>query len=160
MRAAGSNSCSNSSSFGATSAFEIGHARDVAARAVEAGDKAEPDRVGGQLKDDRNRRGRCLGGKRRRSGGRGNHGHLATDQIGRHRRQPIVLALRPAIFDRYVAAIDVAGFAQPFEKGGQGPRVSLRRLGVEKSDHRQRPLLRARRERPKHGAQLRCREGK
>src|SRR4029077_5379609 len=49
----------------------------------------------------------------------------------------------------------VAGFAQPFEKSGQGPRVSPRRLGVEEADHRQRRLLRARNARP----QQRCRRG-
>jgi hypothetical protein len=35
---------------------------------------------------------------------------------GHHRWQPITLALRPAVFDRHVLAIDVTGFAQPFEK--------------------------------------------
>ena len=76
---------------------------DVAARPVEAGDKASFDRVAADREDDRNRRGRRLG-RERRSGaaGRDDHGHLAANQIGRQRRQPIVSALRPAIFDRHV----------------------------------------------------------
>src|ERR1700676_375276 len=71
------------------------------------------------------------------------------NQIGRQCRQPIILAFCPAVFDHHIAAFDVTGFAQPFEKGRQGPRVSLRRLGVDKSDHRHRLLLRARCERPR-----------
>ena len=49
------------------------------------------------------------------------HGHLAADQIGRQRRQPVVLALRPAIFDRDVAALDVAGSRSG--PGGTRPRA-------------------------------------
>ena len=103
----------------------LGHARDVAARPAKAGDEAEPDRVAARFEDDRNGRGRRLCRKRRRSAGRGNHGHLTMNQISRHRRQPIVLAFRPTVFDRHVLAIDVTGFAQPFEKGGQVSRVTL-----------------------------------
>ena len=39
------------------------------------------------------------------------HGHLTANQIGRQRRQPIVLTFRPAVFDRDVLALDEAGFA-------------------------------------------------
>ena len=39
--ALGTNSCSSCSRFGATSTFVLGHARDVAARSVKAGDEAE-----------------------------------------------------------------------------------------------------------------------
>ena len=49
------------------------------------------------------------------------------NQISHHRRQLIVLALRPAVFDRDILAIDVTGFAQPFEKSRQLPRVTLGR---------------------------------
>ena len=73
---------------------------------------------------------------------------LATNEISGHRRQPIVVTLRPSIFDNHVLAIDVAGFAQPFEKSRQLPRVNLGRSGVEKPDHRHRRLLRTRRKRP------------
>src|SRR5215470_6770411 len=48
-----------------------------------------------------------------------NHSHLTMHQITHHRRHLINSALRPAVFDRHVAAIDVTGFAQTFEKGRQ-----------------------------------------
>ena len=69
-------------------------------------------------------------------------------QIGCHRRQPITSAIRPTVFDHDVAAIDVTGLAQPFEKGRQLWRVVLGRSDVEKPDHRHRRLLRTRRKRP------------
>ena len=34
---------------------------------------------------------------------------LAANQIGRQRQQPIVLSIRPAVFDRHVLAFDEAG---------------------------------------------------
>jgi hypothetical protein len=49
--------------------------------------------------------------ERPRRGGRGYHGHLATNQIGGQRRQSIVVSLRPAVFDRHVPTLDIAGFA-------------------------------------------------
>ena len=53
---------------------------------------------------------------------RGNHGGLVTSHIARHVRQSIVLALRPAIFDRHVPALEIAGFAQALAKGTQTAR--------------------------------------
>ena len=70
------------------------------------------------------RRGRSLGCKRGRSRGRGDHGHLTMNQIGRHRRQPIIVVLGPAVFDRHVLTVTVTGFAQPCEKRGQLSRVT------------------------------------
>ena len=56
--------------------------------------------------------------------GRSNHGHLTTNQIGRQSRQSIVLALRPAVFDRHVPALDIAGFAQALaERAHDGTAV-------------------------------------
>jgi hypothetical protein len=43
---------------------------------------------------------------------RENHGHLTANQIGRQCGQSIELVLSPAIFDRHIAALDVASFAQ------------------------------------------------
>src|SRR5215831_18899297 len=40
---------------------------------------------------------------------------------GCHRRQPINAVLRPAVFDQYVAAINITVLAQPFKKGRQLP---------------------------------------
>jgi hypothetical protein len=47
----------------------------------------------------------------------GKHAHLTTHQIVHHCRQLINSVPRPAVFDRHIAAFDVTGFAQPFEKG-------------------------------------------
>ena len=94
---------------------QSGDAGDVAARPVEAGDEAELDRIAAGLEHDRNRRGRRLG-REAGSGaaGGGDHGNRPADQFGGQRRQPIVLALRPAVFDRDVLALGIAGFAQAF----------------------------------------------
>src|SRR5262249_38825308 len=128
---------------------QLSYARDVAARPVKAGDEPELDRVAARFEDDRNFCGRRLGCEGWRRGGRGNHGHLTMNQIGRHRGQPIKATLRPAVLDRHVAAINITVLAQPFEKSRQLPRVTLRRIGVQKADHRYRWLLSARRERPR-----------
>ena len=80
---------------------------------------------------------------------RDDHGHLATNQIGRQRWQPIVLALRPAIFDRHVLALDIAGFVQALAERAQTICVQVRRIAAEKPYHRHSRLLRARGERPR-----------
>jgi hypothetical protein len=38
------------------------------------------------------------------------HRNAAADEIGCKRGQPIILILRPAVFDRHVLALDIAGF--------------------------------------------------
>jgi hypothetical protein len=48
---------------------------------------------------------------------------LTVDQVGCQRWYPIILALSPAIFDRYVSALNVAGSPQA-------------RCAMEESDHR------------------------
>ena len=47
------------------------------------------------------------------------HVDLAADQIGGQCGQPIIVALRPAVFDRHVLSLDVAGLAQPLAERGQ-----------------------------------------
>src|SRR5262249_13503699 len=63
--------------------------------------------------------------------------------------KPIVVTLRPAIFDRHVAAFDEAGLAQAFAECSDigGPPGWC--FTVEKPNYRHRLLLRARRERPR-----------
>src|ERR1700756_4000283 len=56
--------------------------------------------------------------------------------------------LRPAVFDRDILPLDIAGFLKTFTEGGHKERVSSGRSSAEESDHRHRRLLRARRERP------------
>src|SRR5258708_11867813 len=68
------------------------YARDVAARVVEAGDETSCDWVNADENDDRNRRSRRLGSECRRSAaGCHDHGHLTANEIGRQRRQPIIM---------------------------------------------------------------------
>ena len=57
-----------------------------------------------------------------------------TNQIGRQRRQPIVLVVRPAIFDRHVTALDIAGLAQALaERRQECAFVQAMRCGETRS---------------------------
>ena len=148
--AAGTSSRRSSSRFAANSASEKIDPCQVAARPGEAGDKTKPDRVFGDGEDDGDRRG-CRLGRQRRSGasGRDDHGDLSANQIGRQLRQPIDLILGPAVYDRHVLALDIAGLLQALAKSAQTVRDHVRRLAVEEPDHRHRRLLRPRRQRPR-----------
>jgi hypothetical protein len=103
----------------------------------------EPHRIADGSEHNGNSGGRRLCRKRRRSGGCGNYRHLTTHQIGRHRRQPISMTFRPAVFDRHVTTIDVAFFVQTFEEGRQLRPIALGRSSVNKPNDRHRGLLRA-----------------
>src|SRR6516164_4727595 len=59
------------------------------------------------------------------------------------------MIIRPAVFDRYILALDIASFGQAPTEGGSHRRVRPGRRTVEKPDHRHPRLLRARRERPR-----------
>ena len=123
--------------------------RDVAARPVEADDVAQLDRVASGREHDRNRSGRCLSHQNRiAASGRGDYRHLAGDQIGCQRRQSIAAIFRKMVFDCHIAPFDVAGFTQATtERFPQfGPVIPP---VVQKPDHRQRPLQRTRRDRPR-----------
>ena len=122
---------------------------EVAARPGEAGDQPVPDRIGATPEDDRDRRGRAFRGKCTRRAGRDDQIDVAADEIGGQCGQPIVMALRPAIFDRQILSLDIAGFAQSLaERDHKQCRRRAGRPGVEDADHRHRLLLRARSERP------------
>ena len=54
------------------------------------------------------------------------HGHRTMNQFRRQRRQSLVLAMRPAVLDRDVLPLDIAGFAQALAKRLQKPAVQLR----------------------------------
>jgi hypothetical protein len=61
--------------------------------------------------DNGNSRGRRL--YRQHSGSIGDdRGHLTTYQLSRHCWHSIVLPVRPAVFDRDILALDIAGFLQ------------------------------------------------
>jgi hypothetical protein len=69
-----------------------------------------------------------------------------TNQIGGQGGHSIVLTIRPMIFDRNVSAFGIAGLAQALTKLRSDIRAGTVRR--ENPNHRQRRLLRARRERP------------
>jgi hypothetical protein len=61
--------------------------------------------------------------------------YLATNQIGRKRRQPFVVALRPAVFDHQILTFDITDFLQSGEspprnpitgRVGHAPRAAMR----------------------------------
>src|SRR5262249_35863899 len=122
----------------------------IAARPREAGDETKPDWIVGDGKDDGDRRG-CSLGREGRDGafGRGDHGNLSAHQFTGQRRQPIILAVRPAVFDCDVLALDIARLPQPLSKRAPTLPVVLKRCGAEEADHRECRLLPARRERPR-----------
>src|SRR5262245_48606463 len=59
------------------------------------------------------------------------------------------MIIRPAIFDRDILALDIAGFIQALTERGREGHIARSCRAVEKPDHRHRRLLRARRERPR-----------
>jgi hypothetical protein len=127
--------------------IQLGDAGYVAARPVKAGDEAELNRVGRGFEYDRNgrRHGLCRQGRRRTTGN--NCSGLSMDQIGHHRRQPIELIIRPAVFDRYILAFDITRLTQALAKRGRRKWYPIGCCAVEKSDDRHRRLLCTRRER-------------
>src|SRR5262249_51328660 len=65
------------------------------------------------------------------------------------RRQSIHLILGPAVFDRDVLTLDIAGILEALAKYAQTIGVHVRRCGSKKPDHRRRRLLCLRAERPR-----------
>src|SRR6266568_4703339 len=80
---------------------------------------------------------------------RSDHRHLTAYQIGCEVGQSVVLVLRPAILDRHILALDVAGFTNALPECGQIACTISKRRAAEEPDHRHRRLLRARREWPR-----------
>jgi hypothetical protein len=72
---------------------------------LKASDKTKLDRLFEGEEDDGDRRG---GRHRRRVADGGDYGDRSANQFGCQRRHSIELILRPAIYDRYVLAIDIA----------------------------------------------------
>jgi hypothetical protein len=71
------------------------------------------------------------------------------NKIGYHRWQPVTLTLSPAIFDRDVLALHIAGLLQPLAECSRHLLVSVRRLDIDEPDYRRIWLLRARNQRPR-----------
>src|SRR5262249_45398305 len=72
----------------------------------------------------------------------------ARNQLGCQRRQSIILTFRPAVFDRNVLALDVSSCVQTLPECADLLRRFAGCPGSEETDHRHRPLLRARGNRP------------
>src|SRR5262249_29906980 len=124
--------------------------RQIAARPRETRDKAKPDWVFADDEDSGDCRGCCLGRERHCwASGRDDHCDLSVNQFGRQLRQSVDLILGPAVFDGRVLALDVADLLYALAELAHAVRQPVRRPAVEKSDHRHRRLLRARRERPR-----------
>src|SRR5262245_16918875 len=122
---------------------------DVAARAVQAGDKTDFDRIRPDTEDDGNCRGRSFCREcRRRAAGRGNQRHSAIYQIGHQFRQASVVIVPEPKFDCDIASFDKACFVQAFAECRDNTCTQLRHTRVDKSNDWHRRLLRARCERP------------
>src|SRR6266571_3732170 len=67
---------------------------------------------------------------------------LVLNQLGRQRRQSVILAPGPAILDRHVAALDITSFVEALAESGHHGCVYLRRPTIEEPDHRRCWLLR------------------
>jgi hypothetical protein len=65
-------------------------------------------------------------------------------------------SFRPTVLDRHILAFDIAGFMEALPKCDQPMRLFARGGDAEKSDHRYRRLLRARRGRPRRRAAEQC----
>ena len=84
---------------------------------------------------------------------RHDHVDLAADEIGGQCGQPIIATLRPAVFDRHILSLDIAGFAQSLAERGER-RSRSGRAAAEVADHRHRLLLRAEGARPPSSRRL------
>src|SRR5262249_47955071 len=71
-----------------------------------------------------------------------------ANQLGRKFGESFHL-LGPAVVDRHVLALDIAGFFEALAKSAQALGNRFGRSDLEKPDYRHRRLLRARRERPR-----------
>jgi hypothetical protein len=128
-------------------ADEDAEAREVAARSGETGGPARRHRVAAAEEDDRDRRG-CVFRRQYRSAACYHHVDLKVDQVGSQCGQPIIISLRPAIFDRDVFSLNIAGFAQPLAERGHIRCIRTGGTADEVADHRHRLLLRTHRQRP------------
>ena len=113
VAAAGTASCNSSSFFSSSSVLKL--LTPVRLRPGRFRLSTSPDATGSPA--DMNTIGIaadcCLRGAGRvRASGRRDDGHPTTNEVGRYRRNSVVLSLCPAIFDDDIPAFDEAGFAQ------------------------------------------------
>src|SRR5262249_23208472 len=103
---------------------ELGEARYVSARPVEACNQADLDGIGSICKQKWN----CCGPRFRRQC-RGwaaagcNERYLTASQIGSKCRQSIKLMICPSIFDRNISTFGITGLAHTLPEGGQTANI-------------------------------------
>ncbi len=107
---------------------------DIAAGSAQAVDKPGLDRIAREDHDDRDGLRRGLRGQRGRARGRDDHIHLESYQIGREGRQPLDVALGPAVLDLHVLPVDPAELAHPSQERGQSLLDGFARRGSEITD--------------------------
>ena len=75
----------------------------------------------------------ALAGKQCRRTVRGNYGHLPPHQVGHQVWKPIISAIRPAIFNHNIAALDITRFFQPLAKPSRQWRISFKGFSLFKN---------------------------
>jgi hypothetical protein len=123
---------------------EEGGACNIASGAANVRDEAQLHGVATDAEYDRNSRSGCLGDRRCRAAERDEDRRVAGDQI-RHKCGQLVILVRGADIQYDVVSDDIPHLAKTIAKCGKVESVSDT---VEHTDHRDRDLLRARRERP------------
>ena len=127
----------------------IAETGEVAAGPGETGDQAGRDRVPTPMKTIGIVEVALFAASAGTVPGGHDHINLAADEIGGQCGQPIIVALRPAVFHRQVLSLDIAGFAQSLlERGHKRHPGGRCAASAEEADHRHRLLLRVRGERP------------
>src|SRR6516164_492052 len=85
---------------------------------IGSSNKTELYRIAAGRKHNRYGGGCRFGSERTLRAGPSDHVHFALNKISDECGQTVVLALRPAVFDRHIVPLNVAGFTEPFDEGG------------------------------------------
>ena len=120
---------------------------DISTGSIETRDEPEPNGIITSHERDRNRVGCFLGGGYRRAI-RKNYCDATAYQFSRKCWQPLVLIVRPAVFDCDIATLDIAGLVKALFERVRHRRVPLGRRAIKKSNDGQ-ACLRPRRQRPR-----------
>src|SRR5256885_3644094 len=98
---------------------EEANAREVATRPGKTGDETSRDRIVVAYEDDWDGRCRAFGCHCHSGAAAGrDYVNLTADEISDHCRQPIIVALREAVFECHVLPLDVANCAQSRSERG------------------------------------------
>src|SRR5262249_48755784 len=120
-----------------------------AGRLVKAADEVLCERIAAHEEDNWNGGGRRFRRVCRVNPGRYNHCHSALNQIGGERGQSIIVTVRPAVFDGYIAPLLIPAFGEALPTPVHPLRHITGRSGAEEPNYRHCRLLRARSQRPR-----------